>query len=230
MGPIMADEQAKTQRNIRIYVVSTVVPNSPDPCLPEVFPTLEAAEAHLDGRLREEWARHGEYDDAGELLPYPGDWRKAMEAMSKDPLWGRWELTTHSVPAPAAGLEKDAKTGLPAPDEIAAALTACDWSGVSIGNKLIIQAAIESLKSGAAPADGPDWKAIAETLAGVALNCGDQMSQMAGLFSDEDGQIANAMEEAGEALESFYEASGQTMPWRGWHDAGAGKADDAPSP
>lgn len=221
-------EQDKLTDNglLKVWVVSTVVPNSLDPCVPEVLPTREAAEAHLGERLREEWEYHGDCDDAGERLPYPGDWRQALAAMSKDPLWGRWELTSHNVPASAVAIERSATPGLPDHGAIAAGLEACDWSNVPIGNKAIIRAAIESLKSGAAPTAGPDWKAIAETLASVTLNCGDQMSQMAGMFDDSDGQIANAMAEAGEALESFYEADGRGMPWRAWHDAGEDKDKD----
>lgn len=51
-------------------------------------------------------------------------------------------------PAPAATFDP-----LPAipHEDIAAALYACDWSGVSIGNKVIIRAAIEALSRGYAP-------------------------------------------------------------------------------
>ena len=51
-------------------------------------------------------------------------------------------------PAPAATLDP-----LPAipHEDIAAALYACDWSGVPIGNKVIIRAAIEALSRGYAP-------------------------------------------------------------------------------
>ena len=100
-----------------IHILSTCIPMDGKPCIPEVFTTMEAAEAAADARLREEWEQHGTQDDDGNLLPYPGDWRTAQEHISaccESDIWGEWELTSHAdadpirdaAPAMLAAMEK----------------------------------------------------------------------------------------------------------------------------
>jgi hypothetical protein len=48
-----------------------------------------------------------------------------------------------------------------------------------------------------------DWQAIARDLAGALDACSDQLEQMRGLFADDDGKIARAVEDADEAIEAY---------------------------
>jgi hypothetical protein len=86
---------------VRVWVVSTTIPDSQDPCLPAVFWSEREAEAYADEMLRGEWnAADISDDDSGALAPYPGDWREAQELLIKfhgDGSWGTWQITAHEV-------------------------------------------------------------------------------------------------------------------------------------
>lgn len=87
---------------ITVWVLSTCIPERGEkPCLPQVFGSLTDAEAAADAALREEWTIHGLFDEeTGDLLPYPGNWREAHNAIAEsigDGSWGEWELTSHSL-------------------------------------------------------------------------------------------------------------------------------------
>lgn len=87
---------------ITFWVLSTCIPERGEkPCHPQVFGSLTDAEAAADAALREEWTIHGLFDEeTGDLLPYPGNWREAHNAIAKsigDGSWGEWEITTHEI-------------------------------------------------------------------------------------------------------------------------------------
>jgi hypothetical protein len=87
---------------IHIFVVTTCIPERGEkPCLPSVFGTEAKAIEYLEEMLQEEWRSHAEWNEEGtELLPYPGNWQEANDALAKfysDGSWGQWQLTSHEV-------------------------------------------------------------------------------------------------------------------------------------
>lgn len=83
---------------IKVWVLSTCIPDENSPVFPSVFADFSAAEAYAEERLKEEWASRAPCDDEGEPLPYPGDWKKANDHLSAEsPEWGQWEMTTHEI-------------------------------------------------------------------------------------------------------------------------------------
>jgi len=84
---------------VTVWVVSTCVPDEPDPCLPHVFGTAEAAQAHFAEMIKNEWDASPACDDDGEPVPMPEDSVDAHEALCR--YWGhefgRWEITSHTV-------------------------------------------------------------------------------------------------------------------------------------
>jgi hypothetical protein len=66
-----------------------------------VFGTEAEAESYADEMLKSEWESNGPYDDdTGKKLPYPGDWRKANDAIAAgftDGSWGEWQVTCHEI-------------------------------------------------------------------------------------------------------------------------------------
>ena len=83
---------------ITVWVLSTCIPEENEPCLPTVYGSAEAARQGFDEMMRGEWAANQPEDEEScEPLPYPGDPEKAHEVLSKNPSWGRWEITTHTL-------------------------------------------------------------------------------------------------------------------------------------
>lgn len=111
---------------IKIWVVSTCVPNETEPCLPSVHATEAEAEAYADKMLRAEWEANGPEDpDTGERKPYPGNWREAQTGIVEftgalrtfgkvgdetDDAWGQWEITSHQIEIDASPLTLPAAT------------------------------------------------------------------------------------------------------------------------
>lgn len=92
---------------MRVFVATSCIPDYPYPCLPYVFATVEAADAHMDEMMRSEWEANGPENENGDRLPYPGDWREAQEAIAEcdtEGAWGRWDVTAHDVLAPVPTL------------------------------------------------------------------------------------------------------------------------------
>lgn len=58
----------------------------------------------------------------------------------------------------------------------------------------------------AAPSPGIDWRAIAQELAGALSSCSHQIGQMSGMFDDDDGTIAAAVDDADKAEERYRKA------------------------
>lgn len=67
-----------------------------------------------------------------------------------------------------------------------------------------------TLQDAAAPpssaAPSPDWREIARDLAGALASCTHEIEQMRGMFVDEDGTIASAVEDADDATEQYHKA------------------------
>ena len=87
---------------ITVFVVTTCIPERGEkPCLPSVFGTEAKAIEYLEEMLQEEWRSHAEWNEEGtELLPYPGNWQEANDALAKfysDGSWGQWQLTSHEI-------------------------------------------------------------------------------------------------------------------------------------
>jgi len=86
---------------MKIWIVARANENGEGPKLPVPYPTEEAANAHVEEAMREEWELYGaEDDDTGERLPYPDDWRAAQETILKsftDGSWTPFEITAHDV-------------------------------------------------------------------------------------------------------------------------------------
>jgi hypothetical protein len=86
---------------IKVWVISTCVPDENTPCLPEVLGSLDAAKAKFDELMRAEWeANQPEDEQTSEPLPYPGDASKAHEILAKNPRWGHWQITGHEIEIP----------------------------------------------------------------------------------------------------------------------------------
>lgn len=47
------------------------------------------------------------------------------------------------------------------------------------------------------------WQCIARDLAGALEACSGQVEQMSGLFPDDDGAIAGALDDADQAIEAY---------------------------
>lgn len=84
-----------------IWILCAAIPERGEPPgFPNVFTSEDEAESFAEGRLQEEWEGYAPTDDDGELLPYPGDWRKANDALVEingDGSWGQWEMTSHEI-------------------------------------------------------------------------------------------------------------------------------------
>lgn len=86
---------------MKVWTVSTCIPDERDPVIPEVFATEAEAIAFLERTMREEWEINApEDEETGEPLPYPGCWLKAHDAMADndpDEAWGRYTLACHEI-------------------------------------------------------------------------------------------------------------------------------------
>lgn len=86
---------------MKIWIVTRANEYGKKPTLPVPYPTEEAANAHVEEAMREEWELYGaEDDDTGERLPYLGDWRAAQDRILKgftDGSWTPFEITAHDV-------------------------------------------------------------------------------------------------------------------------------------
>lgn len=83
---------------IKVWVLSTCVPGENEPCLPNVFASEAEAMAGFDEYMRDEWKANEPGDDETcQPLPYPGDAVTAHEILSRNPAWGRWEITAHTI-------------------------------------------------------------------------------------------------------------------------------------
>lgn len=95
---------------IKIWVLSTTIPDDGEPCHPELFCSEEAALAGFKERMDEEWKTQAPEDDAANPLPMPDDPYEAHDAIAKwaGPEWGEYKLTVHDVeialPQPTGGL------------------------------------------------------------------------------------------------------------------------------
>jgi hypothetical protein len=85
---------------MKIWVLSTCIPDENEPCMPQVFISEEAAEAGFAEAMRGEWQVYGEWNDTG-VEPFPDDPHVAHDIMAKTPEWGRWEITHHNIETPA---------------------------------------------------------------------------------------------------------------------------------
>lgn len=92
---------------MKIWVLSTCIPDETDPMVPDVFGSEAEAIAHFDLMMRAEWETIQPEDEDGTLLEYPGtpqeahdimdEYRAQYERDSHSEIWGRWALTTHEV-------------------------------------------------------------------------------------------------------------------------------------
>ncbi len=86
---------------MKIWIVMRANEHGESPKLPCPYPTEEAANAHVEEAMREEWELYGaEDDDTGERMPYPDDWQAAQERVLKnftDGSWTPFEITAHDV-------------------------------------------------------------------------------------------------------------------------------------
>jgi hypothetical protein len=84
---------------LRVWVLSTCIPDESRPCFPCVFISEKDAYDQADQWLREEWAAAAPEDNNGDALPYPGDWYAANTFLGeyRGPKWGKWEITSHSI-------------------------------------------------------------------------------------------------------------------------------------
>lgn len=86
---------------MKVWVLSTCVPNESEPCMPQVFTSEEKAEAAFEQTMRDEWASYEDWNGFQNPV-WPGDPRKAQDIMSKaSESWGRWEITAHNIDPPA---------------------------------------------------------------------------------------------------------------------------------
>jgi hypothetical protein len=75
---------------VRVFIITTCIPEDDQPCIPDVFLTLEAARTHADKLMRDEWGR--DCTDA----EYPGA-DAAHTALSDQRGWGQYRLTEHEA-------------------------------------------------------------------------------------------------------------------------------------
>ena len=89
-----------------VWVLSSCVPDSPDPVYPSVYGSEDAARAGYDQTMRAEWeTQQPEDEETCEPLPYPDDPDEANRILGENnPEWGRWELTSHKVDIEAGGV------------------------------------------------------------------------------------------------------------------------------
>ncbi|WP_024516986.1 hypothetical protein [Bradyrhizobium sp. Tv2a-2] len=87
---------------MKIWVLSTCVPDDPEPCWPRVFTSVEEADNAFEQVMRGEWERAEPNDEDGNKRDFPDDPFDAHEEL-KDILgssWGQWEITEHEVKVP----------------------------------------------------------------------------------------------------------------------------------
>ena len=79
-------------RLISVWVLSSCVPDSPDPVYPSVYGREAAARAGYDQTMRSEWeTQQPEDEKTCEPLPYPDDPDEANRILGENnPEWGRW--------------------------------------------------------------------------------------------------------------------------------------------
>jgi hypothetical protein len=92
---------------MKIWVLSTCIPDETDPMVPDVFGSEAEAIAHFDLMMRGEWETIQPEDEDGEPVDYPetpqeahdimDDYRQGFETDNLSEKWGRWALTTHEV-------------------------------------------------------------------------------------------------------------------------------------
>lgn len=94
---------------VKIWVLSTCVPDENEPCWPQVYASEEAAQKGFREAMESEWRSNGpEDEETGERLPFPDDPDEAHERIAElqDAEWGRWELTSHEIEIAGADLQK----------------------------------------------------------------------------------------------------------------------------
>lgn len=85
---------------MKVWVLSTCIPDENEPCLPSVFATQEAADTQFAEFMRSEWEHNGAEDEDGKRKPFPDDPNEAHDIMSENnPDWGRYEISCHEIEA-----------------------------------------------------------------------------------------------------------------------------------
>ena len=85
---------------VKVWVLSTCIPEDPQPCWPEVFGSFAEAQAAFKEAMTSEWESNGPRDEeTGALEPMPADMDQAHDRLSEycGDEWGRWEITTHEI-------------------------------------------------------------------------------------------------------------------------------------
>lgn len=89
---------------MKIWTVTSCIPDERDPCIPSVFLSEADALAYLDEVMRGEWETNAPHDDeTGEEMTYPDDWQEAHDLMADndpDESWGKWLLSEHDCADP----------------------------------------------------------------------------------------------------------------------------------
>jgi len=90
---------------ITVWTVSSCIPDSRDPVIPNVFASERDAVAYLEDVMRDEWDSNAPYDDeTGEAVAYPANWQEAQEIIIEndpDEMWGAWMLNSHEIEIPS---------------------------------------------------------------------------------------------------------------------------------
>lgn len=90
---------------LRVWAVSSTIPEEVEPVLPLLFGNEAAATAYLNDVMKQEWESFA-YSTApapDEEEPYPGDWHVAQERISAawngrdGDGWGRWDCSSMFV-------------------------------------------------------------------------------------------------------------------------------------
>lgn len=88
---------------ITVFVLSTCVPNEPEPCWPDVFVTEAEANIAFAKALEREWETAGIEDDDGNKMPFPDDASYAQDQLVEHytehgtEVWGQYEITPHKI-------------------------------------------------------------------------------------------------------------------------------------
>jgi hypothetical protein len=83
---------------MKVWVLSTCIPDENEPCLPHVFASQAEADAALAQAMRDEWeSNKPEDEETCEPLPFPDDPQEAHDRLSENPDWGQYEITAHEI-------------------------------------------------------------------------------------------------------------------------------------
>lgn len=94
---------------MKIWILSTCIPEDCRPCAPEVFTDEDDAMRRFEHLMRAEWASNAPSDEDGAPFAFPdGDPEEAHNVMADaNEGWGQWELTWHEIPASAVPAEEN---------------------------------------------------------------------------------------------------------------------------